>query len=839
MITGVAFLNAKDKKEKNEDGEKLDTSPFLATSSMDGTVKWFNLSAKGKERSRLEGHEDHILDIAISNSGIMVSAGGDDRYMKVWNVDIGEIICDDISIHAHRDRVTTVAITKDGKCGISGAEDGKVRFFNLEKDEKERHKQIDFGNGTSIWTIALSSDEKSIFVGGHKDQHGLLKQFDITKKRYSKKDEDKDKKFKRNDQITMKIYDGGFEFEVSTVQVLAEGKLLSGGYDKKIMLWDTRVVGETVKPLITQTTKSNIESIAVVPKQTEDTKGSLRFVSGHDDNTAKLWKINEEDEKIELVHTFEGHNGIVKKVAVHPSGKIMATASLDNTWKLWTTFKSTSREDSGATESYRLIYTSHDKVSHNDDVTSVAFTQDGKYLVSGSEDASMCVEDLVHHFEEQPSSLQHNYFESDDKLARDNLKMDWSIQSNTISAIKRTPKRIVEPRWNHAENRNIVHVAAAHGRYDFLKAALLVEKDNTRDIPIKDDTGDIVGHRATGWEGKQKLAFHALVSKDIDEKTPLALACDNESEPSVQVILDAFARLLSQQYATPFYQRDKPHESHPAELFPLDAFCDALEKFPETGLDFVSKLTLTTHQDSGVQRGVSRFKMNGEKFVRGSQERVPRDFWRERLLKHWERDKDEESLKRRKGNPVTAKLVPIKGIAAGDSKFLDSLVKAALAVDDYKAFDNEVVEAVVKHKWERYVGEKFWVHFILFFVMVLSLTLDALSYKSDKTECNRYACANWRVRIPMAITMALWCFFALLELSQMKRSVMRGKDKTGRWGLKWMKVLKIYGPLNIIRYLSWLARDQEDPEVGGFKAQRSYIWLPSGAYSYFYDIWNR
>ena len=117
MITGVTFLRDAGKGHQKQ-GTQHDDHPLIASSSMDGSVKWWNLSAKGKDKSSLEGHkddegaflaghEDHILDIAISKSGTLVSAGGDDRYIKVWNVKeessrFGYQLCPEVSIHAHR-----------------------------------------------------------------------------------------------------------------------------------------------------------------------------------------------------------------------------------------------------------------------------------------------------------------------------------------------------------------------------------------------------------------------------------------------------------------------------------------------------------------------------------------------------------------------------------------------------------------------------------------------------------------------------------------------------------------------------------------------------------------
>ena len=102
-----------------------------------------------------------------ADSKTLVSAGGDDRYIKVWDLDEGKEKCTGhISNHLHQDKVVTVAITRDGKRAASGALDNKIRFFDLTRDKKEDDRQINFGG--DVWSIAFSQDEKSIFAGGER-----------------------------------------------------------------------------------------------------------------------------------------------------------------------------------------------------------------------------------------------------------------------------------------------------------------------------------------------------------------------------------------------------------------------------------------------------------------------------------------------------------------------------------------------------------------------------------------------------------------------------------------------------------------------------------------------
>ncbi len=68
---------------------------------------------------------------------------------------------------------------------------------------------------------------------------------------------------------------------------------------------------------------------------------------------------------------FEGHYGQVISIAFSPDGKYMASGSEDNNIKIW------------SIEQQRELVTLR---GHNETVYSVSFSPDGKYLASASDD---------------------------------------------------------------------------------------------------------------------------------------------------------------------------------------------------------------------------------------------------------------------------------------------------------------------------------------------------------------------------------------------------------------------------------------------------------------------
>ncbi|MEG4353212.1 AAA-like domain-containing protein [Microcoleus sp. LAD1_D3] len=85
------------------------------------------------------------------------------------------------------------------------------------------------------------------------------------------------------------------------------------------------------------------------------------------DNTIKLWNLQSQ----KPIATLTGHSDSVRSVAFSPDGKTLATASDDKTIKLWDL------------QSQKPIAT---LAGHSDSVNSVAFSPDGKTLASASWD---------------------------------------------------------------------------------------------------------------------------------------------------------------------------------------------------------------------------------------------------------------------------------------------------------------------------------------------------------------------------------------------------------------------------------------------------------------------
>ncbi|MBI5218270.1 MAG: caspase family protein [Bacteroidia bacterium] len=196
-------------------------------------------------------------------------------------------------------------------------------------------------------------------------------------------------------QKLLKSIANAHEGQILTVAVNNDGKnVITGGADKRTYIWDTKT-GEKIKSFGSHSDKvtgvaynSNYKTfitasadMKIIVWGADDGKpksiikgntGAITSVAINPvnenianaaGNEIKLW-----DEKYRLLASLQGHAKTVNSIAYSPDGKSIVSGSNDNTVRIWDA------------SSGQLLNTIN---ADQKDITSVCFSADGKYVASG------------------------------------------------------------------------------------------------------------------------------------------------------------------------------------------------------------------------------------------------------------------------------------------------------------------------------------------------------------------------------------------------------------------------------------------------------------------------
>ncbi|WP_353928902.1 WD40 repeat domain-containing protein [Okeanomitos corallinicola TIOX110] len=242
----------------------------LVSSSYDKTIKLWNVQT-GKLIRNLSGHSAPITSIAISPNGQILASSSHDKTIKLWNLSNGKLV------HSFKVLATAVVISPDGQTLISGHEDGIIKLWNLYSRKlitnlvppKPKNPTYDFQRASSVTSLAISADGKTLINGGYDDSHMSIQETD----------------------------------------------------GKNIKVWNLKT-GKVIHNLSTGI--GSVDAVLITP----DGKS---FISGGLGSQISIFNL----ETGKLIRTLEGHAGGIYGLAVSQDGKTLISGSGDKSIKVW------------------------------------------------------------------------------------------------------------------------------------------------------------------------------------------------------------------------------------------------------------------------------------------------------------------------------------------------------------------------------------------------------------------------------------------------------------------------------------------------------------------------
>ncbi|HXY40281.1 MAG TPA: protein kinase, partial [Vicinamibacteria bacterium] len=222
----------------------------VATASLDGAARVFELGTR-RLLQTLHGHAAAVTAVAFALAGARLLSGSRDRTLRLWDTASGEPLG---TLEGHAETVSDLDVACEGRLAASAGWDGTVRLWDLERRDP---RQVLSGHGANVAAVRFSAD-------GH---------------------------------------------------VLA-----SAGWDGTVRLWDV----EDGRPLATLQGPEDPTALAWHPR------GRQLAVAGQDGVVRLL-----EPRSGRVLRALQGHQAAVTGLAFTADGRFLVSASRDRTVRSW------------------------------------------------------------------------------------------------------------------------------------------------------------------------------------------------------------------------------------------------------------------------------------------------------------------------------------------------------------------------------------------------------------------------------------------------------------------------------------------------------------------------
>eukprot|EP01125_Pyxidicula_operculata_P019184 TRINITY_DN693_c0_g1_i1.p1 TRINITY_DN693_c0_g1~~TRINITY_DN693_c0_g1_i1.p1 ORF type:complete len:2289 (+),score=635.01 TRINITY_DN693_c0_g1_i1:128-6994(+) len=313
----------------------------IVAGSWDGTVKTFEVHDGNALVSKFKAHSKSVSTIAVAPSGKHLVSGGLDRNLTLWDAQAGKEIA---VLTKHAKPITAVNYSHDGGHILSASADATSKVWKANLGQERRSFKVGEFYLTSC-SYDPTNDQR--LASGCSDCSVIV--WDLTD---------------GTRVLTME----GHSRAPACVAYSADGTMIAScSEDGYTIIWDAN----TGAKLQEFKSPRPVNSVAWSPIE-----GDQRLVSGGDESVVSI--INASTGQLELPF-FTGHSAAVRCVCFDHKGKLVASASRDNTVRVW---------DS---RNGNCLYTLR---GHTDWISTCCFSPNGNKLVTGSWDFTIIVWNL-------------------------------------------------------------------------------------------------------------------------------------------------------------------------------------------------------------------------------------------------------------------------------------------------------------------------------------------------------------------------------------------------------------------------------------------------------------
>ena len=324
-----------------------------------------NGGAQKPEMVTQMGHSGIIIASALSSDNRFILSGSYDKTVKLWNFSTGKLIR---TFYGHIDVITCVAISKDNNYGLSGGYDGTVILWDLKSGEiKYRYTYKSPLKDFIFPTDVIFTPDSKSFITSY--DSGEIISFDLHS-------------FK-----SKCLFSSGFP--VSSLDLSKDGRyLIIGKSNGQLIIWDMKA-NELYKQNFqgnpggwgSDFVGSDFYKSKNAVKISPDNNYVLLISGG---NKIQVWDINTEKEIVQLSPLGQDFY----TADFSPNSRYIVSGGLDKYITIWDI------KTGKAAKEITGVVGHEGKWGSLTAITSVCYTNDGKYVLASSDNRKMSLWDV-------------------------------------------------------------------------------------------------------------------------------------------------------------------------------------------------------------------------------------------------------------------------------------------------------------------------------------------------------------------------------------------------------------------------------------------------------------